>query len=75
MAGSYDQDWTWIEDIFNDIGVKYTIKQKIQNEKSKYSIVYIKRESISLFGDYIYKGYLEDNIGLKRKYKKFLNCK
>lgn len=74
LAGSYDQNWDWIEELFNDIGVEYSIKRKVQNEKSKYSIVYIKKKSISTFGNYIYKDFLNDNIGLKRKYNKFLNC-
>jgi hypothetical protein len=69
LAGSYDQDWTWIENILKELKINYNIKKKVQKD-CKYSIVYIYKNSIGVFGKYIYNNY--DNIGLKRKYKKYL---
>lgn len=70
LAGSYDQDWDWVEDVFNTIGVEYSIKNKTQNNgKHKYSIVYISRKSIESFGTYLYKGV---EFGLNRKRNKFI---
>jgi hypothetical protein len=72
LCGSFNQDWSWIETIFNKLGIKYNIKQKIQKKNQKYSIVYIIKKSIMNFGNYIYKNYDYDNIGIRRKYEKFL---
>lgn len=75
LAGAYDQDWSWIEDILIKLGIVYIIKQKIQNKgkvnESRYSIIYINKGSIKIFGNYIYENY--DGIGLSRKYNKFLD--
>lgn len=72
LCGSYEQNWMWIEKIFNELNIKYTIKRKIQNINSKYSIIYINKNSIGRFGKYIYEDYETDKIGLKRKYEKFI---
>lgn len=72
LAGSYDQDWSWIEKILNELGIKYSIKQKTQKKNHKYSIIYITKKDILTFGNYIYHNYDNDNIGIKRKYEKFL---
>ncbi len=75
LAGTYEQDWTWIENSLIELNIIYNIKRKIQNKdksnESKYSIVYINRNSIKAFGNYIYENY--DGIGLSRKYNKFLD--
>lgn len=74
LAGTYDQDWSWIENIFDKFNIKYITKRKIQKKTEKYSVIYIKRKSIKLLGDFIYKNYNIDNIGLTRKYNKYLKC-
>jgi hypothetical protein len=70
LAGTYNQDWSWVETIFKELDIKYSIKQKIQKENQKYSVIYINKNSIETFGNYIYHNY--DSIGIKRKYEKFL---
>lgn len=72
LCGDFNQDWFWIEEIFKKFDIEYTIKRKSQTT-GRYSIVYIKRKSIDIFGKYIYNGYLDDKIGIKRKYYKFIN--
>lgn len=71
LAGTYEQDWNWIEKILKGLSIEYLIKRKVQNIKSKYSIIYIIKKDIIKFGSYIYKDN-SDRIGLKRKYEKFL---
>jgi len=73
LAGTYNQDWSWIETIFKELDIKYSIKQKVQKENQKYSVIYINKNSIETFGDYIYHNY--DSIGIKRKYEKFLKIR
>lgn len=74
LSGSYDQDWSKFEELLTFLKIKYRIRRRIQNEKSKSSIVSIsKRTSITKLGNYLYCG--EKNIGLERKYKKFLAIK
>ncbi|MFN7656522.1 MAG: LAGLIDADG family homing endonuclease [bacterium] len=73
LAGSYEQDWSWVEDRLKKLNIDYTIKRKTQKGgKEKYSIVYIKKSYIKNFGFFIYENYDIDNIGLPRKYNKFL---
>ncbi len=68
---TYFQDWIEFTKLLEKIGInKYSVKKRIQNEKSKSSIVCLSdKENISKLGNYIYSGII--NIGLKRKYQKF----
>jgi intein/homing endonuclease len=73
LAGTYEQDWVWIEDMFKKLSIDYNIKRKTQrNSTQKFSVVYIKKSSIKKFGDFIYENYELDGIGFHRKYNKFL---
>ena len=67
LAGSYDQDWTWIEDILKKLNIKYSIKRKIQKSTEKYSIVYINKNGIKIFGDYI--TYIKDTRMIRLDYQ------
>jgi hypothetical protein len=74
LAGSYNQDWSESEKLLASLGVKFSVKKRIQNKKSKSSIVSISnRNGIILFGEYLYGGKI--SIGLKRKLDKFLIIK
>ena len=58
LAGSYEQNWFWVEKILNELGVEYSLKKKTQkNGTQKYSIIYIKTKSIKKFGDFIYQNF------------------
>ena len=73
LSGHYKQDWNFIKNLYENLDIKYTIKQ-VNNEKSKSSFVRIvNKNDIDIFGNYIYQNW--DNIGLNRKYKKFLEIK
>jgi hypothetical protein len=75
VAGTYDQDWTAIEDFCNNLGVSYRIVRGIvKNGRHSYVKVF-GWETIAQLGDYIYQGYEKDGIGLSRKYKKYIDIK
>lgn len=72
FSGTYEQDWTWLEEVLGELGIEYKKKKKIQNEKSRCSILHIIKKDIEKFGNFIYKDYNLNKIGLNRKYEKFI---
>jgi hypothetical protein len=75
LSSSFDQNWTYIENILTKLGISYRINKCIRkNQKSKWSRIRIKGiNNIIKFGNYIYNNYNRDKIGLERKYFIFLN--
>lgn len=78
IGGTYEQDWSYIEKLFKDLNVKYTIWKKenenIDGNITRSSIIEVATLSgIKLFGEYLYENYEVDNIGLRRKYEKYLH--
>lgn len=72
FASTYEQNWKYIEDILKNTSIKYTVRRVI-NKKNKHSILYIGGNKNSLkFLNWLYDGYLIDDIGLKRKYNKYI---
>lgn len=72
ISSSYDQDWTYIEDLLNDLKINFCIIKTIAKTGNKHSCVTIRnKEGCKIFLDYIYNGYNMDNIGLIRKYQKY----
>jgi hypothetical protein len=75
ICSSYDQNWKYIQDLFTDIlqEDRFFIKlYKRKNGNGHSKIEISKRSAMIKFLDYIYNGYGTDNIGLKRKYEKYL---
>jgi hypothetical protein len=71
LSGSFEQDWNFIEKIYESMNIKYRI-QRIQGKKSKYSTIRVtNRPDIIKIGEYIY----DDLIPLERKYNKFLSIR
>lgn len=74
VAGSYNQNWKYWIQLFNQLGVKYQIKRREQKQKGKIhrsSIIRITNKlDIVKFGQYLY-GNSFDGIGLQRKYDKY----
>lgn len=66
IASSREQDWSYVEKLFNYLGIKYSISVG----KSGSQIRITNKKGIKLFGNYIYQNY--DDIGLSRKHKKYL---
>ena len=71
FAGSYEQDWSFLTNLLNNLGLNYKITQHIY-KANKYSVVRSSsRHDVKIFGKYIYNEF--DNIGLGRKYNKWIN--
>ena len=69
FAGSLNQDWKFVEDLLNQLNLKYKIARR-KSKKGNSSVIRMSnRQDIIEFGKYIYNNY--DGIGLKRKFDKF----
>jgi len=76
ISGSYEQCWIDLENLMKQLKCSYTIKRIITKNGNKYShLRFTNKNSLLSFGEYIYKTTELDNIGLQRKYKKFLEIK
>lgn len=77
LFGPYGQDWTFVVELFKEIGVnKYNTYRRTIKKNQKSSSIYIQNyHDIIKFGEYIYEGFENDSIGLKRKYDKFKKIK
>jgi len=78
IAGSYNQNWDEAEKLFKNLNVSYYKINKRTHENykthknAKDSVIRItNKKDILKIGNYIFKGI--KNIGLKRKYNKFLS--
>jgi hypothetical protein len=70
----YEQDWSYIENIYKSLDIKYSIQRLIRkNRDGKHSCIRItNKKDVIKWGEYLYKNYEVNKIGLKRKYDKFL---
>ena len=80
VTSSIEQDWKYLEDLFNSLNIEYKIRKKEHKNKtgnishsSLIEVIGINR--IIKIGNYIYNGFDLDKIGLKRKYDKYLSIK
>jgi len=72
IASSYEQDWTYLVNLFAELGIKSSISRRVQG-KNKSSVIRVtNKRDIIKFGNYIYQTFDTDKIGLPRKHKKFL---
>lgn len=78
ITGPIDQDWTFVENLFKILNIEYYIDRRIVNFngkiKKRSNIRIFGRENIRNLGNYLYKTYRYDTIGLSRKYDKWLEC-
>jgi hypothetical protein len=73
ITGAYEQDWFSVEELFKQLKINYNIRLS-KTKNSKYSQIKItNKNDIDIFGEYIYKNF--DNLGLNRKYSKYLEIK
>jgi len=80
VTSSIEQDWKYLEDLFNSLNIEYKIRKKEHKNKtgnvSHSSLIeVIGVDRIIKIGNYIYNGFDLDKIGLKRKYDKYLSIK
>jgi hypothetical protein len=71
LASSYEQDWSYFEELCKEKNIKYNIKRTIGKKSSSSVIRITNKDGILKLGEYIYKDFQEDNIGLVRKYEKY----
>lgn len=72
ITSSYEQDWTYMEDVFKKLNVRYKIKHQISKSGNKSSQIRVTSPfDIKSFGEWIYQNYEKDKIGLPRKYEKW----
>jgi hypothetical protein len=75
-SASYNQDWTYFEKLLKYLEIKYKIdrRKKITKDgklNTFSSIEFYRSSDIIKFGNWLYNGFPQDEIGLKRKYNKF----
>jgi len=74
ICSTYDQDWSFYIYFFKNKFIDFKIKRRIQNKKSRSSIIQIcKKSEIKELIYFVYDGYDSDKIGLKRKYDKAMS--
>jgi hypothetical protein len=67
-TSTYEQDWTFLENIYKNLNIKYSIR-RVKKQKSSYSQIRItnQKDSLKLI-NYLYA--FEDDLGFKRKKEK-----
>jgi hypothetical protein len=72
ISSTYEQDWTYVEELFKSLNVKFSIGRYCKkDDSSSYSSIRVtNKEDIKKIGDFIYIN--KKNIGLSRKYEKYL---
>ena len=75
IYSTYDQEWEYIENIFSKLNIKFSIQRIIRkNINSKSSCIRITNKlDVIKWGNYLYNNYNNDNIGLLRKYNKYIS--
>jgi len=77
ITSSYEQDWSYMVKLCDDMGIKYKIKlssgvnPKTGNVNSSSQFRVTNRVGIQKLGGYLYKSFDVDGIGLPRKYDKY----
>lgn len=69
LSGAFNQDWNASEILFKSIDVKYSIC-RIENKNSYSCIRVTNKNGIEKIGNFVYKNFKNDCIGLNRKYEK-----
>ncbi len=72
ITSSYEQDWKYMEDILKKLNIRYKIKKQVSKSGNKSSQIRVTSPfDIKSFGEWIYRNYKKDKIGLPRKYEKW----
>jgi hypothetical protein len=77
LTSTYEQDWSYFENLCDELGVKFKIKRikkfnKKTKKENKSSVVMILGKEILKLGNYVYQG---EQLGLNRKQNKFNEIK
>lgn len=73
ITSTYEQNWSYVENLLKSINVKYKIIRLIRKTGNKHSDLRITTlEDIKKIGNYLYNNYENENIGFDRKYDKYI---
>jgi hypothetical protein len=76
ISGSYDQNWKFMVMLSNQLHCKHQIRQVKTKRGHRYSQFRItNKQDITKIGNYMYQNHPQDQIGLHRKFHKFLEIK
>lgn len=75
LCSEYKQNWDDLVGLFNNLEIGVKIRKEIYKNYKCSKLLLTSQKEITKLGDFIYSGREEDNIGLTRKYKKFLDIK
>lgn len=70
ISSTYEQDWSYLEKLFNSMDIKFSINRYNRKSGSSYSFIRVSnKKDITKIGEYIYKDI--DRFGLDRKFFKY----
>lgn len=73
VGGCYDQNWEFLQKIFDKLNINYTVSRRIHKNGNTSSIIRLaNRKNIITLGEYIYK---DATCYLPRKYNKYKEIK
>lgn len=71
FSGDYRTDWTEHMSLLSSLDIKCNLSKSIRSTGSYSAIHAYNVSNVVRFGGYIYEGYLQDQMGLKRKWEKY----
>lgn len=72
ISSCYDQNWDCLSNLFLQLGIGSKVTRRISKHGSNSVIEICGKNRVKAFGEWLYSGYLNDGIGLPRKYNKWL---
>lgn len=75
FSACYEQNWGFVKNLLEKLNIKYSYNKRIKKSGKDSSINVYSIDGVIKFGNYIYKNYHEDKIGLTRKYIKWSEIK
>jgi len=70
LSGTFEQDWSQFELIFNIIDIRYKLV-RVNNKNTSSFVRVTNKNDIRKIGNFVYSTIEDDNIGLRRKYEKY----
>jgi hypothetical protein len=71
LASTYEQDWSYFENLCGGLDISYKIKRTKGKKSSSSCLRITNKGGIKRLGNYIYQTFNDDNMGLNRKYEKY----
>ena len=75
ICSSYNQDWTCLTNFLKLNGINHYIYKRESRHGKSSTVTINGKIRTKMLGEILYSMYLENNIGLKRKYDKYLQIK